>query len=513
MISNFKILCIGDNSSTDAWAHKLTKDYSIKNNYIFRGQVENIDQEILDGCYYTGLILLNEYEIIKISNKFNKIILLDQKIEQFSHSHIFVSTWKLIKHLEEKNIEVEILNKENMEFLDYWNDLMKTNKSFCLYPWVKSVNYNDHYTLCTQSSTPVTKTSDMKDWQTDKNFTEIRKKMVRGERLPNCIGCYKQEKIGKNVSIRMHETLEWAALLKIKSLADLEKIKSPSYFELRFSNKCNIKCRSCNGHFSHLIRKENNEIEDKQFQKLVDKEKYTDLGGAEILNWSNLKRVYIGGGESTVQPELYDFLRGCISHNNTDFEFRIGTNAVRISDKLFDLFKPFKNLSFSVSIDGVSKIDEYIRWGTIWNEKILNIKRLRDQGHAIAINFVLSIWNIASLGKILKYFEKHFENSPVHFNIAGYNGDILNPFNFPINELALESIKMAKETRAYFDNEQRTKYLIDSIYKHYSNHPEVDQEKLTKFFYYNDTLDRHRGSKLGDYIPELEECRKYIKQH
>ena len=99
MDSNQKILCIGDNSSADAWAHKLTKDYSTKNNFIFRGQVDNINQQINNGCYYTGLILLNEYEIIKISNKFNQIVLLDQSIEQYSHSHIFVSTWKLMKHL------------------------------------------------------------------------------------------------------------------------------------------------------------------------------------------------------------------------------------------------------------------------------------------------------------------------------------------------------------------------------------------------------------------------------
>ena len=56
--------------------------------------------------------------------------------------------------------------------------------------------------------------------------------------------------------------------------------------------------------------------------------------------------------------------------------------------------------------------------------------------------------------------------------------------------------------------------MIDSLEQHYSNvDTQIEYEKLCNFFYYNDTLDRVRGSKLVEYIPELEECRKYIKQH
>lgn len=507
-----KILCIGDNSSTDAWAHTLAQEFARKKNLQFRGQVDDVYQVINSGVYYTGVLLLSEEEIIQISNKFDEIILLDQSVEKYSHSHIFVSTWKLLKLLQEKKINVIIQNQQNMEFLDYWNNLMEKNKSFCLYPWIKSVNYNNHYTLCTQSYTPVTKTTEMKNWQTDKKFTEIRNKMLAGVKIKNCKACYDQEAIGKSVSIRRHETLEWAAMLKVKSIKELKHIKSPSYFELRFSNKCNIKCRSCSGHFSHLIERENKQIKDKKFHSLVNKAKFDSFGGAgELIDWRNLKRVYIGGGDPSVQPELYRFLENCIAEKNTDFELRLGINAVKISNKLFQLFKPFTKLVFSCSIDGTPKIDEYIRWGTKWDQKIKNIKKLQAQGHTIAINFVLSIWNVAHLGKILKFFERELPGSPVHFNTAGYDGDILSPFNFPINGQILDTVKIAKATKIYLNNEQRTQYLIDSLESHYSKNNSFNKEKLSNFFYYNDILDRHRGSKLADYIPQLEECRKYIK--
>ena len=511
-----KILCIGDNSSAEAWAHHLTKSLALKEGLVFRGQIENKNySNIENGCYHTGIFLLNENSILKLSKNFDKVIILDQSIEKFSHPHLFTSTWKLINYLETNHIKVEILNKQNMAFLDYWHNLLTTNKSFCLYPWVKNVAYDDHYTLCTQSKTPVTKKDEMKSWKHDKNFVDIRKKMLAGELItPNCNSCYRQEKLGKNISIRMHETLEWAAICNLKHINDLEKIESASYYEIRFSNKCNIKCRTCNGHFSHLIDKESKNITDPMFQSLLDPTIVDSMGGEEIIDYKNLKRIYFGGGEPTVMPQLYKFLQTCIKNNNTNLEIRIGTNAVKISDKLFDIFKNFGNLTCSVSTDGTPKIDEYIRWGTDSTLKVKNIKRLKAQGNAIAINFVCSIYNVFALGEILEYFESEFPYAPVHFNTGGYKGDIISPFIFPNHNLVLESVKKAKNTKIYYDNEQRTKAMIDSLEQHYSNvDTQIEYEKLCNFFYYNDTLDRVRGSKLVDYIPELEECRKYIKQH
>jgi len=506
-----KVLCIGDNSSEEARAHHLTKKLAEKEKSTFRGQLTSIRQLIEKGYYHTDLVTLKEKDIIEVFDRFNDVILLDQGVEEYSHAHIFTSTWKLIKHLTKvKNKKIHILNPKNTEFLDYWDKVLADNPSFCLYPWIKSVAFNDHHTLCTQSPTPVTKIGKMKNWKDDHGFNQIRKKMLKGEKIVNCEACYGQERIGKGVSIRKHETIEWAALLNLKSQDELKNISSPSYFELRFSNKCNIKCRSCNGHFSHLIQKETKTIKDEEFQNLVDEEKYSQFGGDEIIDWTNLKRVYIGGGESTVQPELYQFMRNCIKHNNTDFEFRIGTNGVKISKPLVQLFSNFKNLSFSVSTDGTPKIDEYIRWGTIADEKKRNIEMLKQQGHPIAINFVLSIWNVSYIGEILEYFDLEFPDSPMHMNVAGYKNDILSPFIFADKQIIIESVEKAVKTQKYLSNEQRTKNLIDSIGEFYSSSKEINLQKLKKFFYYNDTLDRVRGSKLEDYIPRLEKCRKFV---
>ena len=94
MTNTTKVLCLADNSSADAWGHKLTKKFAQENNFIFRGELLK-DTVIEDGCYHIGPVINQQKDIIEISKKFDKVVLIDQKQEQFSHSRIFLATWKL----------------------------------------------------------------------------------------------------------------------------------------------------------------------------------------------------------------------------------------------------------------------------------------------------------------------------------------------------------------------------------------------------------------------------------
>jgi hypothetical protein len=83
-------------------------------------------------------------------------------------------------------------------------------------------------------------------------------------------------------------------------------------------------------------------------------------------------------------------------------------------------------------------------------------------------------------------------------------------FNHPNADLVIESMKKCMQTSIYHSNGKSCKSGIDSIYNHYTNNPVCNIKDLKDFFMYNDQLDHARGTKLGDYIPELEAARKYI---
>ena len=110
IMQNKITLCLGDNSSADAWAHKLTQKYSVEQQIVFRGAVTNVDQNLQHGCYYTGPVNLQTADILEVSKRFDNIVVLDQSQEQYSHSDIFVSMFRLVEFLEEKGTKVKILN-------------------------------------------------------------------------------------------------------------------------------------------------------------------------------------------------------------------------------------------------------------------------------------------------------------------------------------------------------------------------------------------------------------------
>lgn len=508
-----RILCLADNTSAAAWGHKLTKKFAEENGFIYRGQISESKIELENGCYHTGPFVMQQKDIIEIATKFNRVVLLDQTQEQFSHSRIFLAMWKLVKDMEETGVDVEIINKSNMEYLDQWEKIFEKNKSICMNPWILMHDGQSGYTnLCGRNWDRIKKREEIIDWETDSDYVAIRKKMLAGEKLGGCEGCYAFEE--KNIrDMRWTDSFDWITRLKIKSIKDLEQFKNPVYFEVRPSNKCNLKCRMCHPRYSHLIHEETKKINDKKFQMLATHHNDDEILNTPSFNLVNLKdmvRLYIAGGEPTVMPEVYKFLRNCVEQKKTDFELNINTNAVKISEKLFDLFKKFSKLWFTCSIDGTPTVTEYIRWGTASLKQIENIHRLKKNGAGIHFISVISIYNVHEIGELMEFFDKEFPYASVQLNHAGYENDLLSAWNHPDAFDILKSLEKAKKTKCYYHQERGSKTIVDGLYQHYSKNPKFDKFKLSNFFYYNDTLDRTRGSKLKDYIPQLEECRKYI---
>ena len=514
MSKNLKVLCLGDNTSTDAIGSELAIDFSIKNNLTFRGSLDTADENTLQyGCYVAGPHTLQQKDIINFSKYFDKVVLLDQKQEQYSHNRIFLAMWKLVKDLKEMDIDVEILNEENMRYLNKWEEIFEKNKSICVNPWILLHDGMDGYTnLCGRNWNKIKKRDEIADWQNDKDYNRIRNGMLNGEKISGCDLCYKFESQGMR-DMRWTDSFDWITRLKLKSIDDLKKIKNPPYAEIRPSNKCNIMCRMCRPNWSHLIDKEVKNIDDQKFQKIVQHQDNEVLNNPSFdkLNLDKMERIYIAGGEPTVMPEVYEFLRRCVKENKTNFEMNINTNAVKISDKLFNLFSKFKKLWFTCSIDGPPKVTEYIRWGTNSQRQISNIHRLKKGGAGIHFISVISIYNVHVLGDTMEFFDREFPYATVQLNLGAYKGQILDAFNHPNQKLVLNSLIKARNTKCYFHQERGSKPIVDSLIDHYTNHYSVDRERLSNFFYYNDTLDKHRGSSLSESIPELEDCRKVIK--
>jgi MoaA/NifB/PqqE/SkfB family radical SAM enzyme len=515
MTSQSKVLCLADNTSDQAWGHKLAQDFANSRKITFRGTL-SLDEGIKPGCYHIGPVSMQQKDIIDASKHFDRIVLLDQTQEQYSHSRIFLAMWKLVNDMAELGIKVDVMNSENMQYLYDWEEYFVKNKTFCIDPWVLMHDGLSGYTnLCGRNWKKIKPRKKIHDWSTDPEYSSIRKKMLAGKTVSGCEGCYKFEDKGIR-DMRWTDSFDWITRLKIKSVDDLKKFKDPVYFEVRPSNKCNLMCRMCSPRWSHLIQDETKQIDDVKFQDIVQKFPDSEIlnnSSFDKLNLDTLERVYIAGGEPTVMPEVYEFLRKCVKEDKTDFELNINTNAVKISEPLFDLFKQFKRLWFTCSIDGTPRTTEYVRWGTDSAKQIENIHRLKNNGAGIHFISVVSIYNVHEIGDTMAFFDDEFPYATIQLNRGAYKNDLLTAWNHPMKDKVLESILQAKKTRCYYHQERGSKPIIDALEQHYQSNQTFDRQKLKDFFYYNDTLDKKRGCKLIDYIPTLEECRKYIINH
>ena len=489
-----KILCLGNNTSdTDEKASQLAIELGTVN----LGLISTVDIQPLLGLYHTSIYDLNLAQILELVEKFDKLILLDQPINQWSHPEAFYLTVKTADQAESK---ITVERQIDDTSIHYFENLVEQNKSFCIFPFIELMNDNGSTTVCCRSKTPVTKLENLKDWQTDTEYEKIRDNMIAGKMMPeHCDRCYRYEQQGIK-SARQQETVEWANKLGIKSIDDLKKFESPAYYEVRPSNVCNLMCRSCGPQWSNLIEKEHNTI---GWHDSSIRYNYTNF---DFVKFDNLKKLYVAGGEPTASTDLYNFMQKCIDENNTDFEFIINTNAHKISTRFIEIANQFSNLQFIVSIDGFEQVNDYVRWLSHWGTTINNAKLL-DKEHVISFNVVVSIYTISRLDQLLEFLDKEFDNPLVHCVFGEFGDDILNPNLYPNKKYILEKLKSI-QTFTCYKRDQLLKSFIDGLIIEYDQNKETDLLKLQKFFEYNDTLDKSRGSLLKDYIPELDQFRE-----
>lgn len=500
-----RILCLGNNTEdTDLQTRALASQAQAPCHGLLSELVqpfENLDYS-KDGYYHTTVVDIQPGNLKELMTHFDKVIMLDQPIDQWNHPHEFHNT---IKSLNSTTTAVEFLNAKAVKPAELFEDLLKNNKSFCIFPFIQLHTTYDHTQLCCQSSKPVKNIKDQFDFNTDPDYQRIRESMLDGKMLPEyCYDCYGREKQGI-VSARLSETTEWVYRLGIQNLDDLKNIKKPAFYDIRPSNKCNLLCRICNPNDSHLIEKEYKKLKlvVQPVTTVVDKHQKDSF---DLVEFDNIKKLLVAGGEPTIMSEFFAFLEKCIATGNTDFEVNVTTNGTNLSERLKKLVKQFKDFSWVFSIDGYEKLNYYSRYPSDWNKIVENWHYHRNQKNPVTVNTTISIYNIDSLDKLFGWMDQEFPNTIISCTLL-FSPAYLNPMLFPDRDVVLQSLKQVTTTNCYKNNKMLST-TIDSLYQQFENRTEVDQLLLKEFFKFNDLLDQHRKIYLKDYVPNLDQYRE-----
>lgn len=428
------------------------------------------------------------------------------------------------------------------------------SKTFCVYPWLElMINTSGTFDFCCLASPSrltdknnnllkINKDSLKDVWNSDA-MKDIRKNMIEGNKIKSCDLCYLQEDSGRKSYRQLHNT-EWEHRLGedvIKNIVDESIINEfnvnqlPIYLDLRMGNTCNLKCRMCNPFNSSQIEKEhfklydNNDIYAKIFSKnygnnpnhLKEKESRDQFNNEKIWHeidevLPTLKKLYLTGGEPTLIKNNIKVLEKIIQINKQDDVFLfLNTNCTYSNSTFLEILKKFKNIAINPSIDGVGKVNNYIRGSKNWIAIYKNCKQILSVNKNINANItpVLQIYNLNKIHEVLDLAKEYtydlFQDSTT--NSIGV--DILintHPVMLDVRNLPLELRQDAIQRLLDFKNEYifESNFIIKNTIEGtvgYLEQPQLEnyKENLKDFVDYTEILDKERSQSFNDIDQKL----------
>tara|TARA_B110000879_G_scaffold48051_1_gene67740 strand:+ start:1457 stop:2710 length:1254 start_codon:yes stop_codon:yes gene_type:complete len=350
------------------------------------------------------------------------------------------------------------------------------NNTFCVMPWLHLHAWpNGEAYLCCIGDTgnPESVVGDISkdsiaDIMNNDKMKSIRKDMLAGKKIPNCKNCYKVEEI-KGYSWRkgFNEQFEDVIPSILENTAEDGTIDPKLlYVDFRFSNLCNLECRTCGGELSSSIANtEGREFSGNYIEKLKDKGVYSKgniiaFSKANEQFTDDLKQYlpdtrcfYFAGGEPLMQKEHFEVLSYIHDNKWFDKELRYSTNLSNLMYKktdLVELWKDFDNVWIMCSIDHTGEKLEHIRQNVNSERLWKNFDRLVDTHFKLSITFVVSIYNIYYLDEFYQYLDDNNYLERLHsLEMLYVFGDTETPALLP--DFAKE--QLIKKLRTDLDSE------------------------------------------------------------
>ena len=309
------------------------------------------------------------------------------------------------------------------------------------------------------------------------DYKKLRTDMLNGVENDICKVCYNMENRGSKSyreDANQNYKNEYGIGVEdlIVDIKDDGEMK-PNFIKLdiRPSNICNFKCRTCSSQYSTKWIEEEREYHismGKEFDENVYKtaEKSYGISNQSIVN---LKEIYIAGGESLYMTEMYKFIETI--ENKSKIVLNIHTNLSLLKFKKYDVFellKDFSHVNFFISCDGIGEIGEYIRTGFNWETFTKNVEKLLtiEEHHSNFkhnFHFTSSILNVFHFFEFLeemkkrKYIKTDLQIQfypvrwPTYFNSITFNikNEILEYYNLNID--TIESIQLKTQIQNFID--------------------------------------------------------------
>jgi len=307
---------------------------------------------------------------------------------------------------------------------------------------------------------------DFKSYQDSDFYKSIKSDMFSGW-SSGCKKCKEEEERGQT---SLREVLN-------KTLSGSSDIE---YVEISLSNNCNLACKMCSPTYSTFWNKlvtDNQVLNDyytTTIQPTISVEKIFST-----IDLSKLKKIKYLGGEPFITPEikeLFEFLeiKGVIQN----IEFECNTNCTLFPTKWLHYLDKFKKVTIELSIDGVGLVNDYIRYGKMWNTIEKNIIKWSKTDYDVNVYSTVQAYNLHDMKNV-----KELANS---LSLKHYSSLLVVPEFLSVHTLPLDYLEIIKDNynQKYFKSIKNNNKFAE----------------LTKF---TKTIDNITGLHLKNVVPLL----------
>jgi len=396
--------------------------------------------------------------------------------------------------------------------------IKKEDKVFCMLPWVHMHLWpaGTTYPCClADPDLPVgdTQKESLQDiWNGDK-MRQLRLNMLNGAASPECRRCYELEENNMNtLRLSSNENFKhhWDKVMQTGPDGSAGDV-SLNYMDIRFSNLCNLKCRSCGPQFSSSWFEDHKATHgDPGHPKIlqVRDEMKSFMDELDPL-LESVERVYWAGGEPLITKEHYQILDKWIEMGNRDVRMDYTTNFTQMFYKrktAFEYWNSFEHIRVAASLDANHARAEYLRKNMDWSQVVQNRKDMLEQCPHVYFELTptVSVYNVLNLPDFHKEWieEGLLEPQNIRINI------LLDPTYMRLQILpeAEKDVirKRYDEHLIYLDQFEN----IDSVKQDYKNilqYLETDRTKeIPMWRFKTQRLDKLRNEDVFDIFPELQ---------
>jgi MoaA/NifB/PqqE/SkfB family radical SAM enzyme len=349
---------------------------------------------------------------------------------------------------------------------------------------------------------------DLSGIKNNKYYTDLKNDLLQGKQHPACDRCWKMEPESFRNTVYNKQSAE-----TFEKIIEQEPKHLPlEHMSISIGNTCNLNCRMCDPNSSSMIAKEW-----QREHPLGRGMHYNDLIVSDVIqknnnflgdplflqyvkeNYKDLKEVYIFGGEPFIIIEEHlSFLKLLVDLGvSKNIRISYSTNGTNTNLRRFiDLWKNFKEISFSISIDGIEETYDYIRWPNVWSKAEKSIEFFHNlvqdnENFSMSIACTVQLLNITSMERFVNYIVANYTKNYLFFIPVGY------PAEFSIKGVPLNVLQEVYSKNLHPQLNSIIKPFIDDYDEQDSKANFNDLIKVATW------QDEYREQSLYEFYPEI----------